>query len=389
MKSLLFFSSHFQTVSLVSKERQEKETETTMTLIFLTIALLGAASVRATDVLESIGFATYTGAGLSSTGANGALNSSLWRVDLVQDTNNDNTYGTNKTSAQASELGRGLVQANGQFSGGIGAVQINATTRALFLQPTSAFFTPGFVEFRTKFSSNTSANSLLDVTVRFFFFFFFFSFFFFLVSPKLTSTLQVEIYFWHLNNAPRATNWKVGFYAGDVPAVDVDSTDDRIWTTPNVTSSSPVWTLSKVEFVFQTQYSTGDDFLFIRISPEDSSTTTTGERDTVAISAITVLASKATGSTTPSASTTTTTSTTTTSGGGTTTPTTTTGLTQPGDTTTSTTSSQQQETTSTTAGPVGSTSTGTTVLVTGSTSAGAVASMAALVATLATMAMAL
>jgi hypothetical protein len=178
MKSLLFFSSHFQTVSLVSKERQEKETETTMTLIFLTIALLGAASVRATDVLESIGFATYTGAGLSSTGANGALNSSLWRVDLVQDTNNDNTYGTNKTSAQASELGRGLVQANGQFSGGIGAVQINATTRALFLQPTSAFFTPGFVEFRTKFSSNTSANSLLDVTVRFFFFFFFFLFFF-------------------------------------------------------------------------------------------------------------------------------------------------------------------------------------------------------------------
>jgi len=336
-----------------------------MTLLFLTVALLSAAGVRATDVLESISFTGYTGAGLSSTGANGALNSSLWRVDLVQDTNNDNLYGTNKTSSQAPELGRGLVQAGGSFSGGIGAVAINSTTRALFLQPTSSFLTPGFVEFRTKFSSNTSANSLIDV--------------------------DLEIYFWHLNNAPRASSWKIGFYAGDVPAIDVDSTDERVWTTPNTTSSSPVWTLDKVDFAFQTQYSTGDDYLFIRISGDDAPGTASGERDTIAISHITVLAQKASGTaatTTPAASTTTTT---TAAPGGTPAPatTTTTVVTNPGDTTTTTTTvvggttGAQQSTT--TAGAGGST--GTTVLVTGTTSAGTVASVATLVATMAAMAM--
>jgi hypothetical protein len=359
-----------------------------MSLIFLTIGLLSAASVRATEVLESIAFASYTGAGLSPTGANGALNSTLWRVDLVQDTNNDNTYGTTKTSAQAPELGRGLVNGT-TFTGGIGAVQINATTRALFLQPTSAYLTPGFVEFRTKYSSNTAVNSLIDVTVRFFFFFFFF-----LCCFTEIYALQVEIYFWHLNNAARASSWKIGFYSGDTPAADVDATDEREWTTPATMSSSPVWTLDKVEFVFQVQYTTGDDYLFVRISGDDAPGAT-GNRDTIAISAITILAEKAGSSPT------------TTTGGGGATTTTTTATTAIGQTTTTTAPTQPGDTTTTgttavgdTTAPTSTTSTGTgnggaggatttTVLVTGSTSAGVVASMAALVAFVATMAMAL
>jgi hypothetical protein len=383
------------------RNRRVSKKESKKMIGVLTLSLLAAAAHAALQVLDDFDFSTYQGKGLSPTVA-GALNSTSWRVDLVQDTNSDNLYGTNKTFTTADQLGRGLVNASGPFSGGIGAVQINAATRALFLQPTTDLFTPGFVEFRTKYSG-TNTNTLVNVTVRWCLFFvrvddncFVGIFFFFFFSSQRTP--QVEIYFWHLNNAPRGSTWKIGFYSGDTPALDVDSNDERHYVTVANTSSAPAWVLEKTEFVFQTQYTSGDDYLFIRIAGDDTPGTTSGQRDTIAISEITVLAEPAGssgattttvvgGSTTSAVANGSTTSSTTTSGG-------TPSPTSPGETTTSTSAVVGESTTSTltTTGAVGVTTTaagGSTTLVTADTAAGAMAALASLAAAVAAVALAL
>jgi hypothetical protein len=97
-------------------------------------------------------------------------------------------------------------------------------------------------------------------------------FFFFCCFTEIYA-LQVEIYFWHLNNARARLvvedRLLLGRHAGRSTwtATDERRLDRRSAT---MSSSLRMWTLDKVEFVFQVQYTSGDDYLFIRISGDDA-----------------------------------------------------------------------------------------------------------------------
>jgi hypothetical protein len=70
--------------------------------------------------------------------------------------------------------------------------------------------------------------------------------------------------------------------------VDVKGTDDKHYTTPSSSTASSTWVRSVTEFKFTTQYTAGDDYLFIRISGDDVAGSM-GVRDVLAIAHITML----------------------------------------------------------------------------------------------------
>lgn len=101
--------------------------------------------------------------------------------------------------------------------------------------------------------------------------------------------MQVELDLWSINNGAGSSNWTVGYYSGDAHAPNVAGTDDQHFVTVAAASSSPTWVKQSLDFVFLTQYTVGDDYLFVRISGDDAPGSS-GNRDTLAISSIGVIA---------------------------------------------------------------------------------------------------
>jgi len=127
------------------------------------LALLSLLAAADAVLLLSVNFANYNGSGLHPTAQNGALNSSQWRV--FAEPGQLSTYGaTNLT--QGTDFSRGLTTSFTNKPGGIGAVDVNGTTRAMYLLPSGTAFTPGFVELRSRYDNPPATNAVLDVNVR-------------------------------------------------------------------------------------------------------------------------------------------------------------------------------------------------------------------------------
>jgi hypothetical protein len=128
------------------------------------LALLSLLVAADAVLLLSVNFAGYNGSGLHPQGQNGALNSSQWRV--FAETGQLSAYGETNVAANTDFRGGLRTSFPSNTPGGIGAVDVNSTTRAMYLRASDGAFTPGFVELRSRYDNPPATNAVLDVTVR-------------------------------------------------------------------------------------------------------------------------------------------------------------------------------------------------------------------------------
>eukprot|EP01108_Squamamoeba_japonica_P001466 TRINITY_DN162_c0_g1_i4.p1 TRINITY_DN162_c0_g1~~TRINITY_DN162_c0_g1_i4.p1 ORF type:complete len:664 (+),score=272.91 TRINITY_DN162_c0_g1_i4:45-1994(+) len=204
------------------------------------------------------------GNGAAAGGAAGALDTNVWRLQLFASAN----VPYEGMSTDQSEYNRGLVSLadstnDAKISSGIGAVEVASGVRAMFLQPASSVFTPGYVEFRLPYDAPATADTILQTAI--------------------------EFDLWHHDFGSRSSAWKTLYYSGSEAQDEAIEISGGALETPSGDAGS-AWEKTSLSLTVAARVKTGDTHFYVRIAGEDADGS--GARDAIAISDIIVLGSE-------------------------------------------------------------------------------------------------